>query len=45
MSAKIQQHKEKISRYQKVMEILPKTAEDKLQSTSPNKSKVNVSEV
>lgn len=45
MGAKIQQHKEKISRYQKVMEILPKTAEDKLQSTSPNKSKVNVSEV
>ncbi len=45
MNAKIQQHKEKISRYQKVMEIVPRTAEDKLQSSSANKSKANVSEV
>ncbi len=44
MNTKIQQHKEKIIRYQKVMEILPKTAEDKLHqssvSNSPNQAKV-----
>ena len=38
MNNKIQQYKEKISRYQKVMDILPKTAEDKVQQSTQNLS-------
>ena len=34
MNSKIVQYKEKISRYQKVMDILPKTADDKLLNSS-----------
>jgi hypothetical protein len=37
MNNKIQQYKEKITRYQKAMDLLPKTADDKLLAQTTKK--------